>query len=142
LNYFLCNRWKGTYSHKWCMHSILPLAPRVKQPALPCHTYINSHLGESMHHVVAGTTLGCGTRPVSIGSRRRRAECTVHFGVISGFLTFGLRLGGGKTVLRLKVIRNCSKCYRSLREPAVPICIGFFRKPSLQMKRSFLLLRN
>lgn len=46
LNYFLCIRWKGIYSHICCMRSILPLSPRVKHPALHCLTHINSHLGE------------------------------------------------------------------------------------------------
>jgi hypothetical protein len=40
--YLLCTIWKGIYNHKWCMHSILPLAPRVKQPLLYFHTCINS----------------------------------------------------------------------------------------------------
>ena len=39
LQYFLYSRWKGLYMYKWCKHSILPLAPKVEQPALHSHTY-------------------------------------------------------------------------------------------------------
>jgi len=138
----LCIRWKGIYSHKWCMHSILPIAPRVKQPALHCHTYINSHLGVSIvswsrRDTKPQRAAELDRFPLAAGGGERSAPNIS--GVISVFLTLGLRLGGGTTVRRLKVIRNCSKRYRSLREPAVPICIGFFRKPCLKNEKIFLI---
>jgi len=34
LHMLVCNIKKRIYNHKSCMHSILPLAPGVKQPAL------------------------------------------------------------------------------------------------------------
>jgi len=71
------------------VHSILPIAPRVKQPALhyhTCHTVQTAHSVPSGRHTKSPTTLGCGTRPVSIGSRRRRAECAEYFGAISVFV--------------------------------------------------------
>ena len=119
------------------MHSVLPLDPRVKQPALHFHTCINSQAEESIplgshSNTTTPITLGFGTRPVTIGSRRRRAECTEHFGVISVFVCVRFACGYGKKLLHLNVIRNCSKCYRTLREPTVPICIGFFTKPCLK----------
>ncbi len=74
------------------------------------HTYICTH-----------STLGCGTRPVSIGSRRRLAERTEHVAVASVLVhvTFAWRVGWGKHY----VIWTCQKllaCYGPLREPTVP----------------------
>jgi len=73
---------------------------------------------KAFHQAVEGTmrkqtTKGCGTRPVSIGSRRRRAECIEHFGVISVFAHVRFAFGKGQRVLRQNVIRNCSKCWDS-----------------------------
>ena len=133
---------KGIYSHKWCLHSILPLAPRAKQPALHFQKYITYTYTQKKAscpvNAARNTELGCGTRPVSIGSRRRRAECSEHFGVISVFVHGRFAWGEGgwwrETLRRLNVIRNCSKRYRTLREPTVPICIDLFKKPCLKMK--------
>jgi len=33
--------------HKWCEQSILPLAPRAKQPALHIHTYNTRYSDEA-----------------------------------------------------------------------------------------------
>ena len=125
---FLCTIRKGVYTHKWCMHSILPLAPRVKQPAAHFH---NAHKftdtrTRSIMQPYQSVTPGCGTRPVSIGSRRRRTECAEHCGVISVFVHVRFAFGRGEPVRRLNVIRNCCKCCRTLCEPAVSICTGLF----------------
>jgi hypothetical protein len=63
----LCYNTEAHLRHKWCVHSILPLAPRVKQP-INLQQYVTDTTNQTL------TTLGCGTRPVSVGSRRRRAE--------------------------------------------------------------------
>jgi hypothetical protein len=135
---FLCTIRKGIYSHKWCMHSILPIAPRVKQPAPHFHTSINSQTAEliptcSHFSTQTSVTPGCGTRPVSIGSRRRRVECAEHSGVISVFVHVRFAFGRREPMRRLNVIRNSSKCRRTLREPTMPICTGFFRKPCVKI---------
>jgi hypothetical protein len=97
---FLFTIRKGIYSHKWCMHSNLPIASRVKQPAPHFHTSINSQTAElvpSCSHFSTQTSVtpGCGTRPISIGSRRRRAECAEHCGVISIFVHVRFAFGRG-----------------------------------------------
>jgi hypothetical protein len=79
LHYFLFIGLKGIYNYKLCLHSFLALAPRVKQPALHIQAYITSQAEERIISINRSsnktlTTMGCGTRPVSIGSRRRRAE--------------------------------------------------------------------
>jgi len=44
------------------------------------------------------TTLGCGTRPVFIGSRECRAKCTEHFGEVFFFVHVTSAFGmGGKS---------------------------------------------
>jgi hypothetical protein len=62
--------------HERCVHSILPLAPRAKQPALHIHT--RNTAKKASDRCEHNRTQGCGTRPVSIGIRRRRAEWTGH----------------------------------------------------------------
>jgi len=66
--------------HKWYVHSIRPLVPRAKQPVLHIHTRNTAYSEESVWYVVKAiwthSTQGCGAQPVSIGSRRRRAEWT------------------------------------------------------------------
>lgn len=43
------NKKFGAYlHHKWCVHSILPLGPRVKQPTFHKHTYKISDCKEYM----------------------------------------------------------------------------------------------
>ena len=69
-------------------------------------------------------------------------ECTEHFGIISVFVRVRFAFGRGETVRRLNVIRNCSKCCRTLREPAMPTCTGFFRKPCLKNEKNIFVTKK
>ena len=117
----------------YALLSSLMLDPRVKQtPSSFSHIH-KIHRRTHFTNAKTLSTLGCGTRPVSIGSRRWRADCTEHTGVISVFVHVRFAFGWGKRFRSLNVIRNCSICCRTLREPTMPICIGFFRKPCLKI---------
>ncbi len=60
------------------------------------HTYQYTH-----------SAVGCGTRPVSIGSRRRWAEWTEHVAVASVIFMLGWWVGGGNEA-SCERVRNCS----------------------------------
>ena len=145
--YLFCITWKDIYNHKWCMHSILPVAPRVKQPALYFHTPIDSQPEETISSLSRNTktltTLGCGTRPVSIGSRRRRAKCTEHFGAISVFVQVRLAFAkrGNKCVLRTwsEIVPNVTGHYVSQQ---CQYALVSLKSHAWKMKINYLLLRN
>jgi hypothetical protein len=49
-NYILVHHKEGHLQSYWCMHSILPVAPRAKQPAIHFHTQ-----QKALHQAVAAT---------------------------------------------------------------------------------------
>ena len=99
--------------HKWCAHSILPLAPRAKQPVLHIHKCNARYVSPSdtLLYQHTHSTLGCGARPVSIGSRRRRAERTWHV-VVSVLVQVRMARWVGGTLRHL----NASETARMLRD--------------------------
>jgi hypothetical protein len=104
----LYTRRRSTYNHKWCVHSILPLALRVKQPVFIITRVLWQESIWSCYHgnTKTLTTLGCGTRPVSIGSRRWRAECTEHLGAVSVRVCVRLRWGVGGNILSTERVQK------------------------------------
>ena len=104
------------------MHSILPLTPRAKQPALHIHTkYTLSDVPATLY------TLGCGVRPVLAAGGGERSGPNVLWWLLFSFM-LGLRLGWGELSSPERV-RNCYSRYGTLREPNMPYAHWRLLKP-------------
>jgi hypothetical protein len=123
------------------MHSVVPLykIPEWSSPLYICtrNKFIEERISSS-----SISTLGCGIRLVTIGSRRRRAKCTEYFGVISVFIHVRFVFWRGERVRLQNVTKYSSKCYRTLHESTMPICSGFFKKALHKNEKYFLLITN
>ena len=120
--------------------------PQHLERSSPLSTFIHAistwYSEESIWFVVTvirtHSKLGCGTRPVSFGSRRRRAEWTYHVVVASVLVHVRFVCRGGG----LCNVWTCQKllsCYGTLREPpTMPNAHLLLRKAmSLKFVRMF-----
>jgi len=100
-----------THLHpKWCAHSILPLAPRAKQPALHIHTCNQYRIQRRKHligcHSNKNTQYTGLWNSTGFGSRTRRSGPNMLLWLLFSFM-LGLLCGGGDFVISERV-RNCS----------------------------------
>jgi len=94
--------------HKWCVPSLLPVAPRADQTAHLIRKNTARCSKANIGQVV--TVRRAVPWPVSIGSRRWKAEWTWHIVMASALV----RVTGGGTVRRLNASETVS-CFGTLR---------------------------
>jgi hypothetical protein len=103
---------------KWCVHSILPLGRRAKQPDLHAHAKytlqdVTATLTQSLHWDVelARFLLAAGGGEWS--------GPNMLLWLLFSFI-LGLRWGSGGNLSSPECVRNCHSCYGTLREPTMP----------------------
>jgi hypothetical protein len=118
------------YNHKWCVHSILPLGFEWSGSS-----FLHMRRDNASDHFAMATpnhsthwAVELARFPLAAGGGKRSVLNVLELFLFSFVLC--LRQGGG-TSCRPNVIRNGYKCYGTLREPTMTICIGVFRKPCL-----------
>ena len=100
--------------HKWCVHSVLPVAPRVKQLTQFNTTNINCNTEESVFCALTGTQTHTHAHTVHLAVELTRFQLTAGGGERSGpnmsmwFCYVHVRWVGGGNIASCERVRNCS----------------------------------
>jgi hypothetical protein len=110
---------RGASTPKWCVHSVLSLDPRAKQPNLHVHAkYTLQSVAATLTHCLHWD-VELDRFVLAAGGGERSGPNMLLWLLFSFVLGLCVCVGGGGLSSPERV-RNCHSCYGTLREPKMP----------------------